>query len=245
MDRCSLLVLPVLSQGASRAILILENRLSRGVFSHSRLNVVTLVANQLAVSLDNTRIYESLERRVAERTEALAIANQRLEQLNASDGLTGLANRRHFDVVLRREWLRACLVKASLGLVFIDIDHFKAYNDHYGHVGGDRCLRAVALALQGSVRQDVDLAARYGGEEFALILPGADLALATTLAARARAAVLSLLEPHLASSFAFVTVSAGVAATVPVNDSGHERLIETADAALYRAKRQGRNRVYG
>ncbi len=244
MDRCSLLALPVLSQGASRAVLILENRLSRGIFSYSRLNVVTLVANQLAVSLDNARVYESLERRVADRTEALAVANQKLEQLSTSDGLTGLANRRHFDFVLHREWLRAFRAKASLGLVLIDIDHFKAYNDHYGHVGGDRCLRAVALALQGSVRQDVDLAARYGGEEFALILPGADLALATTLAARARAAVLSLLEPHAGSSFAFVTVSVGVAATMPVNDSGHERLIETADAALYRAKRQGRNRVY-
>ncbi|MGI4941378.1 MAG: diguanylate cyclase [Janthinobacterium lividum] len=245
MDRCSLLALPVLSQGALRAVLILENLLSRGIFSHSRLNVVTLVANQLAVSLDNARVYESLERRVAERTEALAVANQRLEQLSTSDGLTGLANRRHFDVVLHREWLRAFRAKASLGLVLIDIDHFKAYNDHYGHVGGDRCLRAVALALQGSVRQDIDLAARYGGEEFALIMPGADLTLATTLATRVHAAVLSMLEPHAGSSFASVTVSVGVAATVPVNDSGHERLIETADAALYRAKRQGRNRVYG
>ena len=245
MDRCSLLALPVLSQGTPRAVLILENRLSRGMFSHSRLDVVTLVASQLAVSLDNARVYESLERRVAERTEALATANRRLEKLSTSDGLTGIANRRHFDVVLHREWLRALRAKASLGLVIVDIDHFKAYNDHYGHLGGDRCLRAVALALQGSVRQDVDLAARYGGEEFALILPGADLTLATTLAARARAAVLSLLEPHAGSSFAFVTVSVGVAATVPVNDGGHERLVETADAALYRAKQQGRNRVYG
>jgi diguanylate cyclase (GGDEF)-like protein len=243
IERCSLMVLPVQSQGAMRAMLMLKNRLSRGVFSRARLDLVTLVASQLAVSLDNALLYASLERRVAERTEALAEANRRLEQLSISDALTGLANRRHFDNVLQSEWLRASRAGAAIGLVLVDIDHFKRYNDHYGHVGGDRCLRAVAAALQVSVRQDTDLAARYGGEEFALILPGADIHVAMQVAERAHAAVLGLREPHLASAFGCVTLSLGVASVVPGEDAGAERLIELADAALYRAKQQGRNRL--
>jgi diguanylate cyclase (GGDEF)-like protein len=243
LDRCSLLVLPVRSQGAAHAVLMLENRLSGGVFSHARLNLVTLVASQLAVSLDNARLYASLEQRVAERTQALAVANRRLEQLSISDALTGLANRRRFDDVFAGEWLRALRGSSSLGLVLVDIDHFKLYNDHYGHVGGDRCLRAVATALHMSVRRDVDLAARYGGEEFALILPGADLRAAAAAAARAHQAVLALREPHAASPLHGVTVSLGVAALIPEDSIGAEQLIRTADAALYRAKQAGRNRL--
>jgi diguanylate cyclase (GGDEF)-like protein len=243
MERCSLLVLPVQSQGAARAVLILENRLSRGVFSHARLNLVTLVASQLAVSLDNAQLYASLERRVAERTEALAVANRRLEQLSISDALTGLANRRRFDEVFASEWRRALHGSASIGLVLIDIDYFKRYNDHYGHVGGDRCLRAVASALQASVRQDVDLAARYGGEEFALILPGADLRAAAAAAARAQQAIVALREPHAASPLHYVTISQGVAARIPDETAGAEQFLKAADAALYRAKQQGRNRL--
>jgi diguanylate cyclase (GGDEF)-like protein len=243
VERCSLLVLPVQSQGAARAMLMLENRLSRGVFSHARLNLVSLVASQLAVSLDNAQLYASLERRVAERTEALAVANRRLELLSISDGLTGLANRRCFDDLLQSEWLRGLRARTSLALVIVDIDHFKKYNDHYGHVGGDRCLRAVATALQLSVRQDVDLAARYGGEEFALVLPGADLRVAEEVARRAHAAVLASEEPHAAAPLGQVTISVGVVSLVPDEGISPEALIEMADAALYRAKQQGRNRV--
>jgi diguanylate cyclase (GGDEF)-like protein len=243
MERCSLLVLPVQSQGAARAMLMLENRLSRGVFSHARLNLVSLVASQLAVSLDNAQLYASLERRVAERTEALAVANRRLELLSISDGLTGLANRRCFDDLLQSEWLRGLRAGTSLGLAIVDIDHFKKYNDHYGHVGGDRCLRAVSTALQLSVRQDVDLAARYGGEEFALVLPGADQQVAEEVARRAHAAVLAAEEPHAAAPLGQVTISVGVVALVPDEGMGPEGLIEMADAALYRAKQEGRNRV--
>jgi diguanylate cyclase (GGDEF)-like protein len=243
MKRCSLLVLPVQSQGAARAMIMLKNRLSSGVFSRARLNLVTLVASQLAVSLDNAQLYASLERRVSERTEALALANRRLEVLSISDGLTGLANRRRFDEVLPREWLRALRGNSSVAVVMIDIDYFKRYNDHYGHVGGDRCLRAVAAALQANARQDVDTAARYGGEEFALILPGADLDAAGMVAARAVAAVLALREPHAASPFGCVTISVGVAAMVPTDDIAPDQLVALADVSLYSAKQQGRNRV--
>ncbi len=243
LARCSMLALPVQSQGAARAVLILENHLSRGVFSRARVDLVTLVASQLAVSLDNARLYASLEQRVAERTETLAVVNRRLEQLSISDALTGLANRRRFDDVLASEWLRALRGSTSLGLVLVDVDHFKRYNDHYGHVGGDRCLRAVATAIQAVARQDVDLAARYGGEEFALILPGADLRGARAVATRARDAVLALREPHAASPLHCVTISLGAAALVPRNSVEPAQFLQAADAALYCAKQQGRNRV--
>jgi len=224
-------------------MLLLENHLTSGVFSQTRLNLVTLVAGQLAVSLDNAQLYASLERRVAERTEALAVANRQLEAQSIGDALTGLANRRRFDDMLSKEWLRALRSKSSIGLVMIDIDHFKRYNDRYGHVGGDGCLRCVATALQASTRHDVDVAARYGGEEFALILPNADSNFARAVAARAHAAVSSLRQPHAGSPFGYVTISLGSAALVPYPAAGPERLIELADAALYRAKQEGRNRV--
>ena len=241
--QCSLLVVPILSQGAPRAVLILENRLSRGAFSAERLDAVTLIAGQLAVSLDNALLYRSLERKVADRTEALEAANQRLETLSITDPLTGLANRRRFAEVYEAEWTRAYRNQSSISAMMIDIDHFKLYNDHYGHLRGDACLQAVASALSESVRLDRDLVARYGGEEFAIILPGADLQAAGVIAERARAAVAALKEPHDGASGGIVTVSIGIAATVPGEPAGSEQLLGSADIALYNAKRSGRNRV--
>ncbi len=242
LRRCSLLVMPVQSQGKARAMLLLENRLKSGVFSQTRLNLVALIAGQLAVSLDNALLYSSLERRVAERTEALAAANLQLEALSRSDALTGLSNRRRFDAVLESEGRRAARAGTGLGLVMIDIDHFKLYNDHYGHVRGDQCLRSVAAALKSCIRQDIDLVARYGGEEFAVILPGADLKFAKNVAERVRTAVTALREPHAASPNGHVTISLGVAASNP-GPGGSDHLLEQADAALYQAKQAGRNRV--
>ena len=243
VELCSLLVVPVRKQGSPRAMLLLENRLSRGAFTADRLDAVSLIAGQLAVSLDNALIYASLEHKVAERTRELREANQRLEALSISDPLTGLANRRRLDEVLRGEWLRALRSRGSIGLLMIDIDHFKRYNDRYGHVGGDSCLRAVAVALQATLRQNVDLAARYGGEEFTIVLPGADTATAAHVAERVHAAVLALREPHAASALGYVTISIGVASLAPTNEIDVGQLIELADAALYRSKQEGRNRV--
>lgn len=167
----------------------------------------------------------------------------RLEAMSISDPLTGLANRRRFDTILRSEWQRALRGSGSVGAIMIDIDLFKRYNDYYGHVGGDRCLCAVARAVQSVVRQEIDLAARYGGEEFVLILPGADSAAVAEVAIRAHAAVLALNEPHAAAETGCVTVSVGAAALAPASEAGMGRLIELADEALYRAKQQGRNQV--
>jgi len=236
------LVVPVLSHGLPRAMLVLENRLTRRAFSVARLDSVLLIAGQLTVSLDNALVYASLERKVAERTEELAEANRRLEHLTLSDPLTGLANRRGLTAMLDAEWLRSLRSGESVGLAMIDIDNFKKYNDHYGHQGGDECLRRVAGALRGSVRT-TDLIVRYGGEEFCIVMPGADVAGATAVAERARRAVADLREPHLLADSGIVTISVGVTSASPATGIQPDHLIKMADEVLYEAKRAGRNRV--
>jgi diguanylate cyclase (GGDEF)-like protein len=242
MACCSLLVVPILAQGVPRAMLLLENRLTRGAFSTDRLDAVHLIAGQLAVSVDNALLYASLERKVAERTEALAQANERLEQLATTDSLTGLPNRRRLGEILDAEWRRALRPKSWLAVAMIDIDQFKLYNDHYGHPAGDRCLHRVATALAGHVRE-TDHVARYGGEEFSLVLPDTDALGAVVAAERVRHAVEGLAEPHAASSRGIVTISIGVAAILPTPYDLAEDLIRQADEHLYEAKRAGRNRV--
>jgi len=240
-DRCSLLTIPIMIRGELRAMLLLENRMIRGAFTAERLEGIMLIAGQLAVSLDNAQVYTSLEHKVAERTKQLAAANQQLEQLSITDQLTGLANRRHLDNTLDAEWQRALRQKAPLAFAMTDIDHFKLYNDHYGHTAGDRCLQHVAACLAANIR-DRDLAARYGGEEFAIVMPGADRRVASRIAHRLRRAVADLAEPHALATHDIVTVSIGVAAATPTPDSP-KAFVDLADAALYRAKSLGRNRT--
>ncbi|MDO8605899.1 MAG: diguanylate cyclase [Phaeospirillum sp.] len=165
-----------------------------------------------------------------------------LHRLAAVDGLTGIANRRSFDAALEQEWRRACRAGTPLSLLMIDVDHFKRYNDHYGHQAGDDCLRAVAAALAEIARRPGEVVARYGGEEFAVILPACGLDPARSLAERLREEVAARHLPHAASGTAAeVSVSIGVASLG--GDDAVQALIAQADAALYRAKHGGRNRV--
>lgn len=242
LDRCALLTVPILSRAQLRALLLLENRLIRGAFSDDRLDTVKLIAGQLAVSLDNARLYTSLERMVAERTEALAVANRRLELLSVTDALTGLANRRRLEEVLDAHWRRARRARRPLALAMVDIDHFKRYNDFYGHAAGDRALQRIATLLKETIR-DTDLAARFGGEEFAVVMPDTDLEAAHAVAERLHTAVVRLAERHELVDDHIVTVSIGVAALVPEPDTKLDQLVELADVELYRAKRGGRNQV--
>jgi diguanylate cyclase (GGDEF)-like protein len=239
---CSLLVVPILNRATLQALLLLENRLIRGAFSTERLDGVMLIAGQLAVSLDNALVYASLERKVTERTRQLAIANKRLEQLSITDPLTGLANRRRFEEALSAEWDRAIWAGSSLALAMIDVDHFKRYNDHYGHPAGDECLHRVANLLEQHSHAG-HLVARYGGEEFAVIMPDTDLRAACEVAERLRTAVLALAVPHHMVAERVVTASIGVAATTPSPGTTADHLVEQADVELYRAKRAGRNQV--
>ena len=239
---CSLLLVPVMVRGGMQAVLVLENRMARGAFSTGRLDAVLLIAGQLAVSLENAAVYASLELKVAERTQALAEANARLEELSVTDPLTGLPNRRRLGDFLVTEWRRSLRSGEPIAVAMIDVDKFKPYNDHYGHAAGDQCLRAVAAALASSVRTG-DLVARDGGEEFSVILPGADADAAHAVAERCRAAVAALGVPHQGSVIGHVTISVGVV-SVHVNASdGHESIFERADALLYEAKNSGRDQV--
>jgi len=160
-----------------------------------------------------------------------------------SDGLTGIANRRHFDVAMEKEHRRAKRGGTPLSLLMIDIDHFKAYNDYYGHQKGDQCLIQVAAALDGMLKRPCDLMARYGGEEFAVILPETDVeqALLMAEAIRARAQELAIPHERNADPSQLITVSIGVTTQKPDTPVEIDALIGAADRALYQAKRSGRN----
>jgi diguanylate cyclase (GGDEF)-like protein len=189
-----------------------------------------------------------LERLVAERTEELRRANERLSELSFSDSLSGIANRRRFDEVLETEWKRGIRFGHPLSLVMADIDFFKRYNDALGHQAGDRCIVEVAGVLQAMARRAGDLVARYGGEEFMLLLPATGAAEAAIVAETARSRIEALGIPHPDGASSFVTASFGVATFVPgtsVPDAPGDPapLVSAADSALYRAKSAGRNRV--
>lgn len=180
---------------------------------------------------------------VRERTTQLEEANRRLEALSFLDALTGVANRRAFDQALDGEWRRGIRSRSPLTVILIDIDHFKAFNDTYGHQAGDRCLATVAAALAGVVHRAADRVARYGGEEFVALLPATDAPGAGAVAERMRLAIETLALPHAASPATHVTISLGYATTIPSELTAAEALLAAADAALYEAKGAGRNCV--
>ncbi len=166
-----------------------------------------------------------------------------LRELTMTDALTGVANRRCFDETLGNEWRRCARSGAPMAIIMVDIDHFKQYNDHYGHPAGDACLQQVSAAMRMCAGRPQDLLARYGGEEFALLLPQLDVAGARVVAQRIHDEVIKLGITHAASSTApVVTVSMGVAAMVPDETGDPGRLLKAADEMLYRAKDLGRNR---
>ena len=171
-------------------------------------------------------------------------ANKKLERLSYLDGLTGISNRRHFDILLSEEWRRCERDKKCLSLVITDIDFFKRYNDTYGHQQGDDCLKQVAATLDAVAQRPGDLTARYGGEEFVLVLSNTDSQNALMLAERYRNAIVSLRIPHHNSDASeYVTLSLGLATMTPSDGLSPQDLIEAADKALYIAKEKGRNRV--
>ncbi|HEY4319275.1 MAG TPA: diguanylate cyclase [Herbaspirillum sp.] len=187
---------------------------------------------------------KSLELRIAERTRDLAQANEQLKSLSLTDALTGIPNRRCFDQTLEQEWQRCARGDAPLTVALFDVDWFKRYNDHYGHIAGDEVLRQVAGALQQAVCRAGDTVARYGGEEFALIASDTDAESGLNVVHRMCDAISSLQILHAPSNFGHITVSVGVAGCLPSRQDGNiNTLLREADAALYRAKMAGRNQV--
>lgn len=175
------------------------------------------------------------------QTMALEQSNQRLEHLSTTDALTGLANRRSFDQCLQSEWQRSTRNQQPLSLLMIDVDHFKRYNDHYGHLAGDACLRQIAGILFDCAQRSGELVARYGGEEFALLLPGANAEDASMVAQRCMDEVANARISHANSPESpWLTCSIGVATVVASQELVSESLVRCADEALYRAKSAGR-----
>ena len=214
---------PVLkSNGAGRWLQHHETRTPSGDLVLVRMDVTELVEKGLA-----------LER-----------ANVQLAQLSTTDGLTGIANRRLFDQTLLAEWQRSARSQQPLSLLMVDIDHFKRYNDHYGHLAGDDCLRRVARILESCSMRSGELVARYGGEEFALLLPGTDADEANVVARRCNEEMHKARIVHAGSPASpWLGISVGVASTTATQNSLPETLVERADAALYRAKDNGRGGI--
>jgi diguanylate cyclase (GGDEF)-like protein len=184
------------------------------------------------------------EQELTARVRRLKAAKEGLERLVCSDPLTGLANRRHFDDLLAREWRRAIRASSQLSLVMLDLDYFHALNERSSHLGGDACLKRVARAMAHCLRRPSDIVARYGGDEFVALLPDTDAAGAWVVAQRLRMHVEQLQLPHEGSRCSsVVTLSAGTATSTPVANRGCETLLAAADVALFRAKQEGRNRT--
>ncbi|MFO7818653.1 MAG: diguanylate cyclase [Halanaerobacter sp.] len=185
------------------------------------------------------------EKELEETAHKLKKANKKLEEMASKDGLTGLTNRRLFDRLVREEWQRARRNNDYLGLIMLDIDHFKEYNDFYGHQKGDDCLKKLAHTMQEVIKRPGDLVARYGGEEFVVVLPQTDLSGTKMIAEKIRQEIVNLKIPHHESKVSdYVTVSLGVAVAQPNSKENRvKKLIEVADNLLYEAKEKGRNRT--
>jgi len=202
-----------------------------------RLGAVDYITKPFHLPIVNARVRNHIR---------LKLKSDLLETLALVDGLTDIANRRRFDQALEIEWKRAQRTGDSVALIMLDIDHFKAYNDHHGHGAGDACLKRVATTLADSVERAADLVARYGGEEFVVLLPDTDATGARQIAERLRQAIEALAMPHGHSPVAeVVTLSLGLASAIPSAESPPANLLEQADQRLYQAKSEGRNRVAG
>ena len=183
--------------------------------------------------------------RIADMRKELEAASADLRRLSSIDGLTQLYNRRHFDEALELEWSRSSRTKEPLSLILCDIDHFKAFNDNYGHVAGDDALVRTGKTIMNTLQRPSDLPARYGGEEFAVILPSTPAVGAMVVAEQLRIAMDTIAIPHAFSDAAhIVTMSIGVSTYYPQHSkAGHIELLDAADRGLYRAKNKGRNRI--
>lgn len=191
------------------------------------------LANQVAIAIQQSELYRQLE-----------IANCKLQRLATTDELTGIANRRQFNRAVSLEWQRGVIDLTYLSLIICDIDFFKLYNDYWGHPAGDICLVRVAESIAKSLQRPTDLAARYGGEEFIILLPNTNAESAIAIAKIIHRSIEMLKLPHPQSSInPYITLSFGIASTIPQPQISPETLIQSADHALYQAKAQGRNRI--
>lgn len=217
-----------------------KDTLFDGYHRHRDGSRIPMETNARLIELDSRSYVVAIARDITDRKRL----EDELRQLSTEDSLTNVFNRRYFDDVLEQEWRRMLRVQNSLGLLMIDVDCFKHFNDTYGHVGGDACLRQIAAGLKTQMRRAGDIIARYGGEEFAVILPQTDVETAGALAETLRTTIEDLRLEHVGiESESVVTVSIGVATLVPTANQTPLKLLTLADKALYAAKAAGRNLV--
>lgn len=204
-----------------------------------RIELIARIRYHTRAYLDHVQRDEAY-RALRESQRELMRVNLELERLTRVDGLTGLGNRRYFDEYLSAEWRRCMRTSASMAVLMIDVDHFKRYNDAYGHLAGDEVLKKVATVIQGGSTRSTDLAARFGGEEFVVVLPDVSPEGAQVVAERL---VQHVRDLNIAHGDQRVTISVGVAATMPDGTNSPADLVNAADRALFRAKDSGRDRV--
>jgi diguanylate cyclase (GGDEF)-like protein len=207
--------------------------------------VIAFAMNRVAKEYNKARWkIESQKEKLEDAYEQIIRQRDILDNLSNIDGLTGIPNRRRFDEYLNLQWQNAVRSKSPLSAIMIDIDHFKAFNDCFGHLNGDESLKKIAKTISGTVKRPNDMVARYGGEEFVCLLPVTDLQGAVGLAEKMRMNVMALAIPHVKSPIVpYVTISLGIASITPDKESSPSVLIETADKALYEAKNSARNCV--
>lgn len=282
----SVLSFPLILRNSLKGIIYLENNLLSGVFTKEKIDLLKHLSTQIAISIENAKMYKNLEQKVHERTKDLDMKNEKLKdqnlilqeqnnkilELNSSiveenekrkvveqklqeaikkldqlatiDSLTQLKNRRVFDEVLKKECSRITRNKEVLSLIMCDIDFFKQYNDFYGHLQGDECLKEISKVFISNIKRKNDLVARYGGEEFAIILPNTTRKKALVIAQEISNDVRKLKIPHIKSNISdFVTLSMGIATTDDIKMISPNTLIKFADDALYRAKQNGRDQI--
>ncbi|MEH2182903.1 EAL domain-containing protein [Nostoc sp.] len=227
------LVVPILQQGCLWGLLIAHQCRHTRQWQQSEINLFNQLAGQAAIAIQQSELYHQLQQ-----------ANQELQRLACSDGLTQVANRRCFDDTLNTQWQWLAREQSSLSLILCDVDYFKLYNDTHGHLAGDDALRQVAKAISQTVKHPADLVARYGGEEFAVILPNTNIEGAIAVARDIQTNINALQMPHPHSQVSeFITLSLGVATITPHSQLSPAILIAAADQGLYQAKAQGRNCV--
>ena len=223
-----------------RALARTAARIGRG-----ELDVRSKAENWAAEFAPLASALDDMARKLSAREREFRSTNQHLEALASIDSLSGLANRRSFDARLEAEWQRAATLERSLSLLMIDVDHFKLFNDQYGHLEGDSCLRLVGQVLTSTIEGDIDFVARYGGEEFVALLPDTGSERALKIAEGLRSAVEDRRITNLPAPTGYITVSIGIASMRPRSGESCQSLIEAADAVLYEAKHRGRNTVVG
>jgi diguanylate cyclase (GGDEF)-like protein/PAS domain S-box-containing protein len=229
----SAIAVPLIVDAELWGLLWLQQSSTPRLWQVAEIDFMEQIALHLSLAIQKAELYQRLERN-----------NLELESLATVDSLTKIANRRKFDEYIASEWRRLSREQTSLSLILCDIDHFKLYNDTYGHQAGDYCLHLVAKAITKAIKRPADLVARYGGEEFAVILPHTNLEGAEYLAQQIRWQIQALEIPHINSpTDLYITLSLGVSSCIPNHLNDPSSLIFAADSALYRAKQLGRNRV--